>query len=292
MQEAIIEALIDSVKMLPFLFIIYLLTEYAEYRWGNKFEEKLAHARKAGPIAGALFASVPQCGFSVMGSALYAKGGLSLGTLMAIYLSTSDEAIPVILAQPDKVGIVFPLIFTKICIGTTAGYLIDLAYSRKRLPVETSEEEKARQKSGKACCDHHVTSHDGFRARLIHPIIHTLKVFLFILLVTFVINIVIFQTGGEEKLAQLFQGHFFLQTILTGLVGLIPNCAASVAITQIYLSGGISYGSAIAGLCSSAGVGILVLFRELNNWRDSMKIIGLLCGISIAAGIVIDVVMP
>jgi hypothetical protein len=290
MQEIFWEVLLDTAKMIPLLFLVYFTIGLIERKFGNKLREKAQRAGKIGPLVGAIAGSLPQCGFSVITTALYTQRLVTIGTLLAVYLSTSDEAIPIILSQPDKAYIVLPLIITKIIIALIAGYVIDFvfrktnkeilahvkAYSQGKDKEEHNHESVANES---ACCGHKSFS--------FHPIIHTIKIIIFIFIISLLINIAIFQIG-EKNLEKLFSGQKFLQPFFAALIGLIPNCAASVVITELYLKGLITYGSVISGLCASAGLGILVLFREEKNKRNVFLVLFLLFGISVLAGIVFN----
>ncbi len=278
------DALLDTLKILPVLFLVYVLIEYIEYKFGHEIREKVQRSGKAGPAIGAAAGTVPQCGFSVLSTVLYNKRLITLGTLMAVYLATSDEAIPIILSHPDKLHLILPLILTKFIIAIIAGYLIDLSVKSKlskTQPTDNCIEEKG-------CCGHECDSDKlDLKEIVYHPFIHTLKISLFILVVSILINLALFKIGSEN-LAKIALSHSFFQPILTGLIGLIPNCAASVAVTQLYLSGVIGYGSTISGLSAGAGLGIIVLFKETKNLKKSLRIIALLFSISIATGLIIQ----
>lgn len=302
--SALLDALVDSAKMLPILFIVYLLIEFIEHRWGSSMNHVIGRAGKAGPTIGALVGSVPQCGFSVMGTALYNQRLITVGTLIAIYLSTSDEAIPIILSDPSSAASVIPLLACKIVIAVVFGYLIDFVC--RKTNRTTLEHIEAYDKgiddvthdhtvSEKACCGH-VLGDDAdegeshkmtARELLVHPLKHTLKIFVFILLITFAINL-LFAILGEDSIAAALGAYPVLQPVIAALVGLIPNCAASVAITEFYLKGIIGFGAAIAGLCASGGLGILVLLKEERSKAEAMRIILVLFVISVFAGFVVS----
>jgi hypothetical protein len=292
MPEFIADAIIDTIHMIPFLLVIFIVVELLERRYGKEMQHGIERAAAAGPLLGALFGCVPQCGFSIIATALYTKKIITLGTLIAVYISTSDEAIPVILSQPDKAHLVITLILTKLVIATIAGYSIDLIGKYKRGKTcehhhhDHDEELDPSEDSG--CCSHTIT---GSRARLkslMHPLIHTAKITFFVLIVTLGINYLVESAGGEKNLGRLLLSGSFLQPIIAALFGLIPNCAASVAITLAYLNGGISFGSVISGLSASAGLGLLVLIKEDHDIKDVLKIAGLLVGISSAVGILLQ----
>ena len=301
MLDVFLDALKDSLNMLPLLLIIYIGIELIEYKWGDRIRLRIQRAGSAGPAIGALGGSLPQCGFSVVGATLYTQRLVTIGTLLAIYLSTSDEALPVILSQPDKAGVIIPLILTKVFIAIVAGYSIDFIFRKtnKNVLGHIKKYESGTDNSNHhhqdiiddvtACCGHNLNPAPKFNAReiFIHPIIHTAKVFAYIFIVTLVINSVIFWIG-EDILAKILASNTILQPFLAALVGLLPNCASSVAITELFLNGTITYGAVIAGLSASGGLGLLVLFKEDKNKKDVLKIIGLLYGISVFAGLLIQ----
>lgn len=282
----VIDAIKDSIHMLPFLFIIFVVIEVIEYFYSSKINQLTKYSGKAGPLVGSLAASFPQCGFSVIASTLYTKKLITKGTLLAVYLSTSDEAIPVIMAEPDKIHLVIPLLITKILIAIAAGYFIDFILdSVDKTKEETHEDSDEEAQEG--CCHHHVNK-PRKRDLLFHPLEHTLNVFVFVLIVTLGINYLVNRAGGEENLGQYFLQDSIFQPVLTAIAGLIPNCAVSIAITLMYLKGAIGFGSVIAGLSSSAGLGILVLIKKNEDFKDTVKIILLLLTISIFSGIIIQ----
>lgn len=299
--DVFLDALTDSAKMLPPLFIIFIGVELIEYKYANNIREAVQKAGVFGPAIGAVTGSFPQCGISVVASALYTQRLITIGTLLAVYLSTSDEAIPVILSQPEKAKIIVPLIITKIIIALIGGYAVDFVL--KKSNKETLAHIKAYAEGSdneyhnhdiileeKACCGHSASpSSIEFNPKeiILHPIIHTVKVFIFIFSVSFAINFAIAQMG-DETFEKVFLIHSAFQPFLVALFGLIPNCAASVAITMLYLKGVITYGSVIAGLCASGGVGLLVLFKEEKDKKNVLIILLLLFGISVSAGYIIQ----
>ena len=301
LADSATDALTDSAAMIPLLLIIYIGIELIEYRYGNKIREGIQKAGAAGPAIGAVSGSFPQCGVSVVTTCLYTQRLVTIGTLLAVYLSTSDEAIPIILSQPDKASILVPLIATKIIIAVIAGYSIDAVFRRSKEKtlahigaVATGTDDKSHhhetivEKTG--CCGHDLNSSaKKFDPRqiILHPVIHTAKVFIFILGVSILINLA-FSGMGDDAIASLFATHIFFQPFLAALIGLIPNCAASVAITELYLKRAITYGAVIAGLCASGGLGLLVLFREEKERKNVYLIVALLFSISVVAGLVIQ----
>lgn len=302
MTEIFIDALIDSLKTIPLLLVLYIGIELLEYKFGDKIEKKVQNAGKVGPLFGALAGIFPQCGFSVVATALFTQRLLTIGTLLAVYLSTSDEAIPIILSQPDKAYLVLPLIGIKIFIALIVGYGVDLFFPKEQKQivkhiklVKNGQDDKNHHHETildeTACCGHSILSTSKkFNLREIfwHPIIHTLNVFIFIFLVTLAINFAVFQLG-ENFLSNLFSQNIFWQPFLTAIIGLIPNCAASVAITELFLKNVISLGPAITGLLASGGLGLLVLYREEKNKKNFTKILFMLYGFSVLSGLIIQI---
>lgn len=287
MHDLISDALLDSASMLPFLLVIYFLVEFVERRFGKLLEDKLRKAPKISVVIGALFGCIPQCGFSVVASALYANRLISTGTLLAVFLATSDEAIPVFLSQPGEGWLVLTLLIVKLIIGIMGGYAVDIFLkNRPNLPKQIPRFSGATERG---CCQHHISGETSKWQLFTHPLIHTAKVFVFIFVVVLGLNYLIFLVGEANLGNVILQGSIF-QPFLVALVGLIPNCAASVAIAEAFLKGALGYGSVVAGLSCSAGLGLLVLFKENHDTADTMRILFLLVTISTFAGIVIQTV--
>ncbi len=277
--HALEHALLDGLKLLPFLFLTYLAMEWLEHRAGDKVNEWVRKSGKFGPLVGGLLGVVPQCGFSAAASNLYAGRLITLGTLLAIYLSTSDEMLPILISQQAPVLLILELLLAKAGIGMTAGFLIDL-FCRKSA-VEQN------QGIHKFCEHEHCKCEKGI---LKSAVIHTLKIAFFVILIGFGLELV-FELVGEETLAALILNRPFLGPVLAGVVGLIPNCASSVAITQLYLEGALGLGAMLAGLLVNAGVGLLVLFKVNQNRKENLKVLGLLYGIGVAVGIAVGLIL-
>jgi hypothetical protein len=302
MTEIILDAFWDSIRMIPLLLIVYILIELFEYKFGDKIRQSVQKAGRLGPAIGALVGSLPQCGFSVIGAALYTQRLVTTGTLMAVFLSTSDEALPIILSQPEKIEIILPLILTKIFIALVAGYSLDFIFRKKNKEIlqhikafEKGEDDKNHHHESvteeRGCCGHSTNSESkkfSFKEIFLHPLIHTFKIFIFIFLVSALINFLV-DGMGNNVFENFVSGHKLLQPFLVTLIGLIPNCAASVAITELYLKGIISYGSVIAGLSASGGLGILVLLKEEKQRKNAIFVITLLFAISVASGLIINI---
>lgn len=301
MLEIFLEVFFDSLELIPLLLMVYIVIELVEYKFGNLIRKKVQEAGAAGPAIGALAGAFPQCGFSVVGAALYAQRLATIGTVIAVFLSTSDEAIPVVLSHPDRMDIIIPLILTKMFIALIAGYAVDFIFRKKNvftlqhIEAYAHGHDDSHHNHGSvvdeiACCGHNPSSEaKKFNPKQIiwHPIAHTAKIFSYIFGASLALNLIIFKIG-EDNFEKLFLGDSFWQPFLTALIGLIPNCVASVTITEMYLKGAITFGSVIAGLSASGGLGILVLFREEKNKKDVFKIMALLFSISVIAGLIIQ----
>ncbi len=283
--HAFIHSLIDSAKVLPFLLIAFTVLEYIEAKIEEKSSAVIQNAKKTGPFMGALLGLVPQCGFSVIGSNFYAKRIITLGTLIAIYLSTSDEALLIMLTSPEHFPDVLCIMGLKLVIAVIAGYLIDL-FLRK------SEKEDCNHAHhhGDSCEDEeligeeHCCSHTDWKAIAVCTLKRTASVFAFLLAITFALEVIIGFIAEDSLRAFMLTDSVF-QPFLTALIGLIPNCAPSVILAQMYLQGAIGFGSVIAGLCTSTGAGLIVLFRVNRGLKSNLLIVALLYAISSISGI-------
>lgn len=275
MLDIILDTLIDGVKLVPFLFLTYLAMEYLEHKTGNKTRKMVKKAGKWGPAIGGILGAAPQCGFSAAASNLYAGRVITLGTLLAIYLSTSDEMLPILISEQAPLSLIGKILLAKVLIGAVAGFAVDMVFRGK-----TEEQEHIHE-----LCEHEQCHCENGILR--SALSHTAQITFFILVVTFGLNLVL-HTVGENALADFVLSRPVLGPVLAGAAGLIPNCASSVVITQLYLQGVIGTGSMMAGLLVGAGVGLLVLFRVNHDKKENIKILGLLYGIGVAAGIVIE----
>jgi uncharacterized membrane protein YraQ (UPF0718 family) len=293
--DFLIEALVDTVRLLPLLAVIYFLVSFLEYRYGGRMESFLSRFSIFNPVIGALFGCIPQCGFSVAASALYVKRLISVGTLLAVFLSTSDEAVPVLLSMPHKASMVGLLIAVKVAIAIIAGITIDLLL--RYLPSEKASEllntnghneDAAKTHSG--CCSHHLDEkHSKIEALVLHPLLHTVKIFIYLFILSAVLNLIV-EKVGEKRIAEILLRGTVFQPLLASLIGLIPNCFASVLLAKLFADGAISFGSLVAGLCAAAGLGLLVLIRENRNFKNTLFVIGLLVVVSVLAGVIIQAI--
>lgn len=278
MLEVIEDALIDSVKLLPFLFITYLIMEYIEHKTSNKAKEAIKKSGKFGPIIGSILGIFPQCGFSVSATNFYAARVITLGTLIAVYLSTSDEMLPIFISEAVPVSTILKILAVKLVIGMLAGLLIDAVLRLRK----KSEEEKIIDLCEKEHCH---CEHGIVKSALKH----TINIFIFIVIITLIINIAIYFIG-EEKIAELIKINPIFGPLIAGIIGLIPNCASSVILTQLYLEKIISAATMISGLLVGAGVGLAVLFKTNKGIKENLKIVILLYLIGVISGIIIQII--
>ncbi len=265
------DALLDALQMLPFLFAAFLLMEFLEHRASEKMKSSLAGVGRFGPLAGALLGMIPQCGFSVAAANFYAGRVITMGTLLAVFLSTSDQALLILLAHPQMLGSILPLLLAKLISAVVFGFLIDFLL-RGRLPDEPPFEELCAE------CD---CEHSGIFRAALH---HTIGIFLFVLAVNLLLGYGMDLLGAERVSAFLLSGSAF-QPFLAALVGLIPNCAVSVLLAELFLSGTLRFGALVAGLCSGAGVGLLVLFRANRRLQENLFFLAVLYLASAATGL-------
>ena len=282
----IADAIIDSVHLVPFLFFIFLFIEIFERYFSHKIKELSHGSKKFGPLFGAILAGLPQCGFSVIATPLYINKIITRGTLIAIYISTSDEAIPILLSNPKQFPVILPLLSIKILLGIIAGYMVDFILPQNTVTKEKIADDDDDDDIG--CCSHHVTQYRK-RELIYHPLKHTASIFGMILIISLILNYC-FDTFGNDILNKVLLNNSILQPILSAIVGLIPNCAVSVLLTMLYMSGILSFASVIAGLSSGAGLGLLVLLKRNPDYKDSAKIITILLGISVFAGVAIALI--
>ena len=278
MLDILKDTVIDSIKLLPFLFIAYLIMEYIEHKISEKSKEKIKKSGKFGPAIGSLFGIFPQCGFSVVATNLYAARIITLGTLIAVYLSTSDEMLPILISKAVPINIIIGILAVKFVIGMIYGFLIDLFLRTFKKGKEQEE------KIVNLCEEEHCHCENGIVKSALK---HTINVFIYIFILTLIINIIV-GFVGEDTLKNFMTQTSIFEPIIASLIGLIPNCASSVIITELYLSGIISFGSLIAGLLVGAGAGLLMLFRINKNIKENIKIVALLFFLGAVTGIIIN----
>lgn len=278
--EVLQDTAIDTIKLLPFLFITYLIMEYIEHKTSNKVKDVIKKSGKFGPLLGAIVGIFPQCGFSVSATNLYAGRVITLGTLISVYLATSDEMLPILLTEAVPAGTIFTILGIKLVLGIVAGFIIDFVIRMFRKEKVEEQEEKIEE-----ICEHeHCHCEEGIVTSAIK---HTLNITIFIFFITLVLNGIIAYIG-EDTIAHFISKNVILGPIVAGLIGLIPNCASSVILTELFISNVISMPVLISGVAVNAGVGLLVLFKTNKNVKENIKIVGILYLIGVLAGIILE----
>ncbi len=302
MADIVLDAVIDSVKTLPYLFITYLFMEYLEEHAGGRMAEAVERSGRFGPVIGGIIGIFPQCGFSTAASNLYAGNVITSGTLLAIFLSTSDEMLPMFLSghlAPDRI---LKILLIKAVIGVFWGVLMDafiryfLKSGKKPMDIHSlcvkekchCDDEKSEFKDMHEVRDlkeHTKKHHHG----IVKPAVkHTFNIFIFILAVSILINFIV-ETVGEETIGSFLSNKGIFVNFAASLIGLIPNCAASVIITEFYMEGIIGFGSMMSGLLTGAGIGLLVLFRVNSDRKKNFLITGILFSCGLLTGIILDI---
>ncbi len=320
-MEFVWDAIKDSLILLPFLFIAYVIIEVIEYFSASKIEHSKLLAGKYSTLFGASFGLIPQCGFSVVATDLYASKKLKIGTLIAVYIATSDEAIPLLLTSPNKILSLLPLLLIKFVLALAVGYIVDAIFSgfnkkrlatsesAKELPLnadthqiteeQVSDEEEHHdheEHHHKGCCGHEIEE-DGQKPSkkalakrfLLHPLVHTLKIFAFILVINLAFGGLV-ELITEERLVSFLTSSKAFAPLIACVVGLIPNCASSVIITKLFTLGGIGFGACMAGLIVNAGIAFVVLFKENKNLKQNFAILGTMFTLGIAVGYIIQLI--
>ena len=285
MGEVLLDALLDSLKLFPFLFLIYVLIEILENRTNISRNHNVLRGNLA-PLLGAATGLVPQCGFSVMAAKLYDRKLIRTGTVLAVFLATSDEAFILLLADGTKAAWVVPMIAAKFVIALGIGYLAN-ALCRKETLAELSENEEIHG----TACGHDHEEESKFKSYFLHPLLHSLEIFAYIFAVNIIFGLVI-HFVGEDKLEAFLQKGVWYQPLVAAAVGLIPNCASSVVITEAFIDGYIAFGSCVAGLCANAGLGFVVLFRNVRKWKRNLALMLAVYVIGVGFGYLLNAVLP
>lgn len=280
MLDVLLDALMDTLKLIPYLFVTFLLIEIIEHKFSKKSEKILENNKKFGPFIGGLLGGLPQCGFSAIASNLFSSKVITMGTVVAIFLATSDEMLPIMLGEKVDPKLMFGIVGFKAILGIIVGLIVDFIYKNK---TEKNHESI-----------HHMCEHDHCDCDhsnvFVSSLLHTIKTVIFVLVANILIGIAIFYIG-EDNISHLLLNHNILGYFISGLIGLIPNCAASVIITEVYLNKLISIGTLIAGLLTGAGLGILLLFKNNKNMKENLTILGIVYFVGVIAGIIIDTIL-
>ena len=273
MINIIIDTIIDNIKLLPFLFIAFLIIELLEHKFSNHTKKFISKSGEFGPLIGSIVGVIPQCGFSAMATNLYVTRIISLGTLISVYLSTSDEMLPILLSEGASMGIILKILSIKVVVGIISGFIIDFIYRKNNFKN-----------------DYHICSDDECHCEdsIIRSCIkHTFNIWIFIFGVSFILNIIMYYIG-DNILENIFSESSILSIFLASLVGLIPNCSASVILTELYINGVISLSSVIAGLLTGSGVAIIILFKSNKSLKENISIVFLIYLIGVISGLIIN----
>ncbi|MBQ7433672.1 MAG: arsenic efflux protein [Lachnospiraceae bacterium] len=282
MWDVIVDSILDTLRIIPFLYVTYLLMEWLEHAAGKKMELWMREAKQFGPLAGGILGVIPQCGFSAAISSLYAGGIVTAGTLLAVFLSTSDEMLPIMIGAQAPAGLIMKILLVKVVVAVIAGFILDF------ISNQILGKQHRHEHIHELCEDSHCHCHDhkGAGGIALSALVHTSQIAGFILLASFILNTVVLYVG-EDRLGSLILNRPVIGELIAGLIGLIPNCAASVVITELYLSGTMRAGAMLSGLLVGSGVGLLVLFRANRNMKRNFQVLGILYGTGVVAGLIL-----
>lgn len=271
MLDCFLDGLIDTLRVFPFLLVSFYIIELLEHKINSN--KKLEHSGKYGPILGSILGVIPQCGIASIATNLYVTGIITLGTLISVFLSTSDEMIPILLSEKVSIKLILIILGIKLLVGLVSGFLIDLIHPKKiTTHYEVCKEEHCH-------CEEH---------KFISAFKHTINISLFILVINILLNIV-FNHGLNDYLSSLLLKDSIFSPLITSLIGLIPNCASSIVITKLYLASSISFSSMIAGLLTNSGIALVILFKTNKNIKENIHIIILTYLIGVFIGILLNI---
>ena len=275
MLEIFLDGFVDTLKLLPYLFITFLILEYIEHKLNKKSQKNLLKNRKYGPFVGGVLGALPQCGFSSMAANLFSARVITIGTLIAVFLSTSDEMLPIMISEKINIVLVIEILIFKIIVGIIIGLIVDFVYGKKQQNKKDNIAE---------LCNHDHCEHNGI---LLSSLKHTLKIGLFVLIANLLINIIIFKVG-DNSFSNLLLNYNILTYFISSIIGLIPNCAGSVIITELYLSKLITLGTMLSGLLTGSGLGILLLFKTNKSLKENVIILSIIYFTGVILGILVD----
>ena len=290
--DIILDSLLDSLKILPVIFLVYVLIEFLESRESTHERMEKIFVSRFSPFFGAAVGVIPQCGFSVVATKLYQGGYILAGTLIAVYLATSDEALPILFSRAITNPEVFLqlglLISIKFVYAVIAGFLINMFVKKQPRSFDDADrlaDDKDDDMDGDGCCHHHIAGkRTTVKTLLLHPLLHSLKIILYVFLISAAFGVFVEYAVGEEALKNFLSSSVLLQPLVSSLIGLIPNCASSVLITETYAEGYLSLGAALSGLAVNSGIGMAVLLKDKANIKRSLAIIGLTFALALALG--------
>lgn len=280
MLDCILDGVIDTLKLFPYLLITFILLEFIEHKLSKKNQKILSKNKKFGPILGGLLGAIPQCGFSSMASNLFSSKVITMGTLIAVFLSTSDEMLPIMLGNHADILELLKILGFKVLVGIIIGIIVDFIFKKKELEEHIHIEDVCEK-------DHCHCSKKGI---FVSSIIHTLKISLFVLIANLLINIIIFKVG-EDYLSKLLLHKNIFTYFVASLIGLIPNCASSVIMTELYMSNLITIGNLLSGLLTGSGLGILLLFKSNKNIKENILILSIIYFVGVFVGMIVDFII-
>jgi hypothetical protein len=291
MKEVILDSLLDSFKVFIFAFAMYFLLSFIE----NGLVKVLKKENKLNHLFSSLLGVVPQCGLSVVGSDLYLKHHITMGCLISLFIACSDEALPIFLSSGSQAQSIIPILIIKIIIAFFTGFIVDkiiMITKNKKDVIVNNNDDVDEDEVHIGCCHHEIEEKDDtfFKHHIVHPLEHSLKIFIYILVINLLFSILIYKIG-EDKLINFLQSNKYLSPVIASIIGVIPNCAASVVISKVYLLGGISMGACISGLIMNAGLGFVYLFKNKDNFKNNLLILGIMFLASIVSGYLICLVI-
>ena len=281
-MEVFLDSILDTLKVFPFILVIYILIEFLEHKTSFSSNHRLLQGKLA-PLIGTVTGIIPQCGFSVMAAKLYDKKYIRTGTLIAVFLATSDEALIVLIVNPAGAAAVAPLIAVKVVVGLIAGYAINFILRNEHLD---QPEESDREDIHAFSCGREHEGKSAVKVYFVEPLLHSLKVALYIFVVTLIFGYIF--EYNEAAIISSFVGGPYVEPLITAAIGLIPNCASSAVIAQTYCEGGIMFGSMVAGLCCNAGLGFVVLLKDVKKIKRNLLLIVTVYAISVLVGIAVN----
>ena len=291
MLEVFLDSLKDSAIILAFVFVLYVILSFFETKLARIFE----HSHKWSPVLGVTFGLIPQCGFSVVAADLFNKKHITIGTLLGVFIATSDEALPIFLGNvedPKKILMVLPLLGIKFVVGLSVAYLVDFIYHKRVKEIHDHEEDcHCEESHHKGCCGHDIEGeedHSVFKQNFIHPLLHSLKIFAYVFVINFLFGILLYYVG-EDNVISFLEYNKYLAPLFSVLVGFIPNCASSVIISELYLLGGISFGACVGGLCVNAGLGLFILYKNVKDVKRNVLVTAILFATGLLTGYVVSV---
>ena len=280
MKDCLMDGLIDTLKLLPYLLITFIVLEFIEHKLSKKNQNVLSKNKKYGPFLGGVLGALPQCGFSAMAANLFSAKVITMGTLIAVFLSTSDEMLPIMISEKVELLLLIKILVFKIIVGIFIGFMVDFLYQKKQ--------DVKKEDIGEICeHDHCSCKKDGI---ILSSIKHTIKIGLFILIANLLINVIIFKIGEENVSNLLLHGNV-LTYFISSLIGLIPNCAGSVIITELYLANLITVGTMLSGLLTGSGLGILLLFKTNKELKENIIVLLTIYFVGVIFGIIVDLII-